>query len=246
MLLAMPPSAEGPPSSARRRTSTVVCLAEQNRGNVKNARRWVARCTFAGVVAAGACIAIVGSTPERVSGAPAPLTLSETWANGGTILNDAPCGVGRVLARGVQRRRDDRGRGRRPPGRPLRTQPADRRRAPGLGHRLGQHRRLGPGLPDQPVRADHRRPASTASRSREARPSTRPPRSTAATGSPSVPATRPNRSTAGTTPTTRTGPRPGTRSSPTRPPTPPPTAASRRRSRSPTGDRWWKAARWVR
>ena len=88
-----PRRVRGLPSSDRRRTSTFGCLAEENRSNVKNAHRWMARCTFAGVVAAGACIAVVGATPQRVSGAPAPLTLSETWATGGTILNDAPCGV---------------------------------------------------------------------------------------------------------------------------------------------------------
>jgi hypothetical protein len=58
-----------------------------------NAHRWVARCTFAGIMVAVACIAVVGVSPQRVSGAPAPLSLSETWASGGTILNDAPCGV---------------------------------------------------------------------------------------------------------------------------------------------------------
>ena len=77
----------------RRRTSTFGCLAKENRSNVKNAHKWMARCAFAGVVVAGTCIAVVGASPQRVSGAPAPLSLFETWASGGTILNDAPCGV---------------------------------------------------------------------------------------------------------------------------------------------------------
>ena len=39
-------------------------------------------------------IAVVAGAPHTVSGAPAPLTLTETWNGGaGVILNDAPCGV---------------------------------------------------------------------------------------------------------------------------------------------------------
>ena len=61
---------------------------------MKNARSLAIRCTLAGVAVTGACVAIVAVTPQKVSGAPAPLTLSETWNGGrGTILNDAPCGV---------------------------------------------------------------------------------------------------------------------------------------------------------
>lgn len=42
----------------------------------------------------GACIVLGAVSPTSVSGAPAQLTLSETWNSGaGTILNDAPCGV---------------------------------------------------------------------------------------------------------------------------------------------------------
>ena len=70
-------------------------LAKEKRSNVKSAYRWAARCTFAGVMVAGACIAVVGVTPQTVSGAPASLNpnISETWTAGGTILDDAPCGV---------------------------------------------------------------------------------------------------------------------------------------------------------
>ena len=65
---------------------------------MKNAHRWMARCTFAGVVVAGACIAVVGVSPQRVSGSPASLLLNETWGDPasvhpGVVLNDAPCGV---------------------------------------------------------------------------------------------------------------------------------------------------------
>ena len=36
----------------------------------------------------------MAATSQNVSGAPAQLTLNETWnAGAGTILNDAPCGV---------------------------------------------------------------------------------------------------------------------------------------------------------
>ena len=105
---------------------------------------------------------------------------------------------------------------------------------PGWGMGSGNTVGSGQGLPDQPSGGV---PASgvTASRCPGARPSTRPPRSTATTRSTSGPATRPHRSTAAITPTTRTGRRPNARSLPTRPPTTPPTAASRRRSRSPRG-----------
>ena len=34
-----------------------------------------------------------GGDPQSVSGAPGQLTLTETWAGRGTMLNDAPCGV---------------------------------------------------------------------------------------------------------------------------------------------------------
>jgi outer membrane protein assembly factor BamB len=58
------------------------------------ARRLATRCIVAGILATGACIALETASPTTVSGAPAPLTLNETWNGGsGTILNDAPCGV---------------------------------------------------------------------------------------------------------------------------------------------------------
>jgi hypothetical protein len=61
---------------------------------LKNARTLAARCTLTGIALAGASVAFVAATPQTVSGAPAQLTLTETWNAGtGTILNDAPCGV---------------------------------------------------------------------------------------------------------------------------------------------------------
>ena len=78
---------------------------------------------------------------------------------------------------GVQRRRHPRRRGRRPSGRPVRPRSADGLGPAGMGQRDGQQRRLGPRLPEQSIRVARRRRASTASRSRGARPSTRPPRS---------------------------------------------------------------------
>src|SRR6202034_3614001 len=63
-------------------------------GPLTNARRLATRCIVAGILATGACIALEAASPTSVSGAPAPLTLTETWNGGaGTILNDAPCGV---------------------------------------------------------------------------------------------------------------------------------------------------------
>jgi hypothetical protein len=61
---------------------------------VKNAHRLAARCSLTAIAFAGATVAFVAASPQTVSGAPAQLTLTETWNAGtGTILNDAPCGV---------------------------------------------------------------------------------------------------------------------------------------------------------
>jgi hypothetical protein len=61
---------------------------------VKNAYRLATRCMLTTVVVTGASVTVLALTPQVVSGAPAPLTLTETWDSGhGTILNDAPCGV---------------------------------------------------------------------------------------------------------------------------------------------------------
>ncbi len=59
-----------------------------------HARRLAARCILAGITATGVCVVFGTVSPTSVSGAPAQLTLSETWNGGaGTILDDAPCGV---------------------------------------------------------------------------------------------------------------------------------------------------------
>ena len=72
----------------------VRAVGREIRSTVKNAYRLAARSLLAAVAVAGATVAMVAATPENVSGAPAPLTLSETWSGGlGTNLNDAPCGV---------------------------------------------------------------------------------------------------------------------------------------------------------
>ena len=68
------------------------------RGTVANARTVATRCILAGIVGLGVCIALGSVSPSRVDGAPAPLTLTETWGNPsgphpGDVLNDAPCGV---------------------------------------------------------------------------------------------------------------------------------------------------------
>ena len=62
---------------------------------MKKARTLAVRCLLTGVTLTGACIAAGAWRPPTVSsGAPTPLTLTETWnAGAGTVLNDAPCGV---------------------------------------------------------------------------------------------------------------------------------------------------------
>jgi PQQ enzyme repeat len=64
---------------------------------VKNARKLASRCILTSMVVTGATVAIVAASPQTVSGAPAALTLTETWNAGaplpGVVLNDAPCGV---------------------------------------------------------------------------------------------------------------------------------------------------------
>ena len=64
---------------------------------MKNAHRLAARGTLTAIALTGASIAFVAATPQTVSGAPAQLTLNETWNAGtvhpGVVLNDAPCGV---------------------------------------------------------------------------------------------------------------------------------------------------------
>jgi hypothetical protein len=69
-------------------------LGRENGSDVKNAHRLAARCTVTAFALTGASVGLVAATPQYVSGAPAQLTLNETWNAGtGTILNDAPCGV---------------------------------------------------------------------------------------------------------------------------------------------------------
>jgi len=69
-------------------------LGTADRGNVKNARWFAARCILTAMVVTAATVAVVAATPQSVSGAPGQLTLTETWNAGmGTKLNDAPCGV---------------------------------------------------------------------------------------------------------------------------------------------------------
>jgi outer membrane protein assembly factor BamB len=65
---------------------------------VTSAHRLATRCILGTIVATGACIALGTVSPTRVAGAPASLTLNETWGNPsgphpGVVLNDAPCGV---------------------------------------------------------------------------------------------------------------------------------------------------------
>ena len=64
---------------------------------MKHAHRLAARGTLTAIALMGASVAFVAVTPQTVSGAPAPLTLTETWNTGadhpGVVLNDAPCGV---------------------------------------------------------------------------------------------------------------------------------------------------------
>jgi hypothetical protein len=61
---------------------------------LKNAHTLAARCTLTAIALTGVSVAFVAATPQTVSGAPAQLSLTETWNAGtGTILKDAPCGV---------------------------------------------------------------------------------------------------------------------------------------------------------
>jgi outer membrane protein assembly factor BamB len=63
---------------------------------VTHAGRLTTRLILAGIATAGASVAALGAlaTPTA-EGAPAPLTLTQTWSagTGGDVLNDAPCGV---------------------------------------------------------------------------------------------------------------------------------------------------------